>query len=66
MRVNKWLYLWILQGDYGHGWEDITAETTLGEIVMRKWEYDINEGGTYRVVMRREPNPAWNVPPVTP
>lgn len=25
-RANKYEYLYVLQGDYGHGWEDLAAE----------------------------------------
>lgn len=64
--MNKYSYLYILQGNYGygHGWEDLTAE----EIDTRKpWEarkairqtlkeYRENEGGCYRIIKRRELN----------
>jgi hypothetical protein len=41
MKQNKYLYLYVLQGNYGygHGWEDLE-----------------NEGGHYRIIERRELN----------
>ena len=42
----------ILQGNYGQGWEDLTAELSRREINVRLREYRENEGGTYRVVSR--------------
>ncbi len=52
--VNKYDYLWILQGRYGQGWEDLTAEESRKEIVQRRKEYRENEGGCYRIIQRRE------------
>jgi len=51
---RKYNYAWVLQGDYGTRWEDITAEESWTEIVLRLCEYRENEGGSYRVVFRRE------------
>ena len=65
MRRNAFLYLYILQGDYGygHGWEDLSAEDKAQpgawkRVVQTRKEYRDNEGGTYRIIERREPNPA--------
>jgi len=54
MKANKYEYLWILQGSYGQGWEDLTAEESFKEIRARKKEYVENEGGSYRIIRRRE------------
>lgn len=59
MRIRKFDYLYVLQGDYGHGWEDLSAEdkTTAGawtRIRQTRQEYRDNEGGTYRIIERRE------------
>jgi len=40
---------YVLQGNYGQGWEDLTAEETRAEILQRKREYEKNEGGRYRI-----------------
>ncbi len=55
---NKYLYLWILQGNYGygHGWEDLTASEVRSEVKANWREYRDNEGGTYRIIHRREPS----------
>lgn len=62
MRSNKYTYLFVLQGDYGygHGWEDLTAEESRKEIKARLREYRENEGGTYRIIQRREKNDTTN------
>ena len=44
----------VLQGNYGQGWEDLTAEDTKKEIRQRLKEYQENEGGNYRLIVRRE------------
>ncbi len=56
--ANKYIYLHVLQGDYGygHGWEDLCVETGRKEILARRKEYRENEGGTYRIIRRREVN----------
>jgi len=46
--------IFVLQGTYGHGWEDLTAEETRAEIRQRLKEYRENEGGNYRIVRKRE------------
>lgn len=46
--------IFVLQGTYGHGWEDLTAEETRAEIRQRLKEYRENEGGNYRIIRRRE------------
>ena len=61
MKPTKYLYLYVLQGQYGHGWEDIAAEDMAPNralarrrIAVTQREYCYNEGGVYRVVRRRE------------
>ncbi len=46
---RKYNYSWVLQGNYGTRWEDITAEESDSEIYARCREYRRNEGGSYRV-----------------
>lgn len=49
--------LHVIQGNYGygHGWEDLTAETTREEALARLREYRENEPGTsFRRIRRRE------------
>lgn len=54
--MNKYSYIWVLQGQYGQGWEDLTAAETWKEIKANLKEYRENEGGSYRVIRRRELN----------
>lgn len=64
-RVNKFCYLLIIQGDYGHGWEDLSAENKAitgyrgrARGIMR--DYVKNEGGIYRIISRKIPNPNYD------
>ena len=56
--INKYNYIYVLQANYGKGWEDLAAEdqTLVGlkAINKTKGEYRANEGGTYRMIKRRE------------
>ena len=59
--MNKYTYLYVLQGNYGFGWEDLTCENksifgAWGRIKQTKREYIENEGGHYRIISRRELN----------
>lgn len=53
--MKKYIYHYVLQGHYGQ-WEDLCAEETLREAREQKKCYQINEGGLYRIVKRRELN----------
>ena len=57
---NKYLYLWVVQGNYGygHGWEDIGGGDTYKEARADLKDYRQNAPEyTYRIIQRREPNP---------
>jgi hypothetical protein len=61
MRANKYAYLYVLQGKYAHGWEDLCAadmrERGAFKTIRADWKsYRENEGGTYRIIERRELN----------
>ena len=62
MKSNKYLYLYVLQGNYGygHGWEDLAAEENTSKgwkaVKQTKREYLENEGAHYRIIERRELN----------
>lgn len=56
MKQNKYIYLHVLQGNYGFGWEDLTASESFREVRQNKKEYIENEGGQYRIIQRRELN----------
>ncbi len=63
MRINKFNYMYVLQGYYEYGWEDLTAadHTPSGHKEVRDnlKDYRQNEGKRYRIVSRREPNPEY-------
>ena len=59
MLSKNYNYLFVLQGHYGHGWEDLTAEDKAirgawRRILQSLKEYRENEGGHYRIIARRE------------
>ena len=45
---------YVLQGHYGQGWEDLTAEETRQAIEDQRACYEENEGGRYRIRVRRD------------
>tara|TARA_R110002051_G_scaffold62862_2_gene114610 strand:+ start:478 stop:663 length:186 start_codon:yes stop_codon:yes gene_type:complete len=53
-RKNKYLYLYVLQGNYAHGFEDLCASESWREVRANRRDYRKNEGGTYRIIERRE------------
>lgn len=61
MKANKYAYLFVLQGLYAHGWEDLCAtdkreRDAWKQIKTHRQEYRENEGGRYRIIERREVN----------
>ena len=57
--ANKYLYEIILQGNYGYGWDDLTAHDTKREARAEMRVYRDNQPGAYRIIERRTPNPAY-------
>lgn len=58
MRVNRWIYLHVVQGEYGQGWEDLCASESRKEAHQNAREYRENAPEPIRLIRRREPNPA--------
>ena len=53
--ANKWRYLYVLQGNYGHGWEDLCQSEDRAEMVADRKSYRENAPEyTYRIITRRE------------
>lgn len=42
-KKNKWKDEFVVQGNYGQGWEDVTSEDTHSEARQRLKEYNENE-----------------------
>lgn len=61
MKINKYLYYYVLQGNYGYGWEALTQSENYNEIKNDLKAYRKNEGGCYRIISRRELNKAAKV-----
>ena len=63
MRINKYLYLYVVQGDYGygHGWEDLTSSESYRTALADYRAYCINDkyAVRHRIIKRREPNPEY-------
>lgn len=44
----------VVQGNYGHGWEDLTASANYSEARDNLRDYRQNEPGPHRIIKRRE------------
>jgi hypothetical protein len=58
-KVKKYCYLHVLQGNYGFGWEDLTAEDksspfAWSRIKRNKMDYLLNAPCPLRIITRRE------------
>ena len=54
-RQPKTELLYVVQGNYGHGWEDLTASTDYKEARDDLRDYRQNEPGPHRLIKRRCP-----------
>lgn len=54
-RERKTADEWIVQGNYGHGWEDENTEDTWKDGKRSLLEYWANGPGQYRLIKRRVP-----------
>ena len=59
MKTNKYIYLNVLQGNYGFGYEDLTASESYSEVKTHLKAYRENDPRSYRIIKRREVNPAY-------
>jgi hypothetical protein len=62
-RINKYLYLYVVQGDYGygHGWEDLTASESYREAFddLRGYRFHDLYACGHRIIKRRKLNPKY-------
>jgi len=59
MKINKYIYLFVIQGNYGYGdgWEDLTAAEDYREARGYLKDYRENEPDvSHRMINRRELN----------
>ncbi len=55
--MNKYEYLFVVQGHYGYGWEDLTQSEKWGEAKSDLKAYQENETDyPHRMIERRELN----------
>ena len=53
-KQTKYWYGYVVQGNYGYGWDDLTYENTLKEAKTTAKEYRENERmARHRVIQRR-------------
>lgn len=53
MKPTKYVTVYILQGNYGDGWTDLTGGTDRKEIRADLKDYDANESYPHRIIRRR-------------
>ena len=60
MRKNKYCYLWVIQGYYSYGWEDLScydkSEYSYSDVRHDLKEYRIADSAPKRLIERRELN----------
>lgn len=55
-RQKKYVYLSVVQGNYGYGWDDLYESEDSRDARARLKEYRANERGhSHRMIQRREP-----------
>jgi len=52
-RMTKYVQLYFVQGNYGQGWEDLTAHDNRKDAIAEMRVYDDNESYPHRVIQRR-------------
>lgn len=52
---KKYQKVYILQGDYGYGWDDLTGSDNWRDVKADARDYRANQPGAYRIVTRRVP-----------
>ena len=59
-RKNKYRYLWVIQGNYGYGWEDLAeydkSKYSDCDVICDAKEYQISDNAPKRLISRRELN----------
>jgi hypothetical protein len=53
MKLTKYVVVYILQGNYGDGWTDLTGCDNRKEIRADRKDYDANEHYPHRIIRRR-------------
>jgi hypothetical protein len=54
--MNKYQYLWVVQGHYRFGWEDLTEADSWLEAKSLLRDYNENEPAPHRLIQRRIAN----------
>ena len=55
-RKNKFRYLFVIQGCFGHGWEDVDETEDHRNAKFLVWEYRAAHRSAHRIIQRRELN----------
>jgi hypothetical protein len=54
MAIRKTKDVYVVQGNYSQGWEDLTAHDTRKEAIAERKTYDANGNYPHRVISKRE------------
>ena len=60
MRINKYRYLYVVQGNNGYGWGDECSEETFVDAKRTVKEYRANCKWPFRIIRRRVLNPSYS------
>lgn len=53
MKTNKYRYVYVVQGNYGYGWDDLTESESYRDARRDFRDYRDNEPFPHRIVKRR-------------
>lgn len=61
MKTNKYTYYYVIQGNYGYGWDDLfcydkSAKDARKNAKATYLDYFKNDNGVFRIINRRELN----------
>lgn len=52
-KINKWSFDYVIQGNYGSGWDDLTTEETYLDGINQLKCYNENENYPHRLIKRK-------------
>ena len=56
-RINKWNRQYVVQGNYGYGWDDLVTHDNRTDARNDYLWYQKNESNSHRIIERRILNP---------
>ena len=58
-RLTKYIYAYVVQGNYGYGWDDLTMTDDYAEARADYRAYRDNENAPHRIIQRRVLREDW-------